>query len=178
MGMRESDFRHLIGQNAAILGGVKPIPGPSMQAPMEPAGEFTAEGAEALEHADQARLAAVLDAAGLLWNHCPNEGKRPGRTGRTLLGHGLKPGWPDVLIATPAADGRSTVLELKRVGLRPKRPLPAGVPPWSPSCFTVVQRRTLERFAALGWHALVAYGAEGAVEQLRAIGYPLGEVER
>lgn len=169
MGMREADFRHLINQNAQILAGVKPIPGPSMQSP-----DF--EGAEALEHAEQSRLAAVLDAAGLLWNHCPNEGKRAGRTGRSLLWQGLKPGWPDVLIVTPAADGRATVLELKRVGLRPKRRLPDGVPAWSPGHFTMYQRRIMERFKGLGWHALVAYGAEDAVSQLRALGYALGEV--
>lgn len=176
--MRESEFRHLIGQNAAILGGVKPIPGPSMQAPMEPAGEFTAEAADALEHVEQRALAKVLDAAGLDWIHVPNEGKRRERTGKAMHGLGFKPGFPDEQIFTPAADGRATVLELKRVGLRPKRPLPAGVPPWARPCFSADQVRWLERFKALGWHALVAYGAEDAVEQLRAIGYPLGEVGR
>ena len=40
----------------------------------------------------------------------------------------------------------------------------------------VEQRVWLERFRALGWHALAAYGAEDAVRQLRALGYALGEV--
>lgn len=144
--------------------------------PREPGGDFTAEGAEALEAAEQRALAKVLDAAGLLWNHCPNEGKRPGRSGGLLVAAGLKRGFPDVQIFDPAADGRETVLELKRVGARPKRPLPDGVPPWAPSCFTAEQKWWLERLKARGRHALVAYGAEDAVRQLRALGYALGEV--
>lgn len=76
MGMRESDFRHLIGQNAAILGGVKPIPGPSMQAPMEPAGEFTAEGAEALEHVEQRALTVWLENAERLTDYLPGVAPR------------------------------------------------------------------------------------------------------
>ena len=161
----------LSAKDGAALMARMGAPAPVVQG-TEQGGDLTAEGAATLEHGEQARLATALDAAGMLWNHCPNEGKRPGRTGRTLRGQGLKPGWPDVLIVTPAADGRPTVLELKRVGLRPKRAAP-GLPPWAPGCFTAEQRRYLERFEAAGWHALVAYGADDAIEQLRGLGYPL-----
>jgi hypothetical protein len=37
----------------------------------------------------------------LLWNHCPNEGKRRGKTGNILKAKGMKEGVPDVQIYTP-----------------------------------------------------------------------------
>lgn len=127
------------------------------------------------EDREQRILAAVLDRMGLGWYHVPNGGRRPQGAAGALKAQGVKPGVPDVAILTPAPlTGRCVVLELKREAERPKRPLPEGAKPWAPSCFSEEQRIWLERYEAIGWHALAAYGAADALGQLVGLGYPVG----
>lgn len=51
-----------------------------------------------LEDGLQQAVAAYLDLRRLLWCHCPNGGKRNAREAARLMGMGVKPGVPDVLI--------------------------------------------------------------------------------
>ncbi len=53
----------------------------------------------------QIQVAQWLNMWGVLWMHCPNEGKRSRRLGAKLKRMGLSPGVPDVLIFEAWQDG-------------------------------------------------------------------------
>ena len=83
----------------------------------------------------QNRVAEMLDLLGLLWCHCPNEGKRSPQRGAFLKRQGLKKGVPDILIFTEPR----VAIELK-VGSRKLTP---------------TQSQWLLELEQQGWHTAV-----------------------
>lgn len=116
------------------------------------------------EAVEQAALARVLNAAGLVWFHPPNGGSRgSAREGAALRAAGVKVGVPDVVILSPAPGApRGAVIELKR------RPPAGSLDDVRPEQWT-----WLGRFGEAGFVALVALGCADAVFQLRGLGYPV-----
>lgn len=113
------------------------------------------------EQEEQERLAAALDASGLLWTATANGGRRSMSTGLALKRSGVKPGVPDILIFTPSPLApQGAAIELKRV-----YPTPGTASPQ--------QVAFIERLNAAGINAAVAWGAEGARDQLIAWGYQI-----
>lgn len=113
------------------------------------------------EQEEQERLAAALDASGLLWTATANGGRRSMSTGLALKRSGVKPGVPDILIFTPSPLApQGAAIELKRV-----YPTPGAASPQ--------QVAFIERLNAAGINAAVAWGAEGARDQLIAWGYQI-----
>lgn len=111
------------------------------------------------EQEEQERLAAALDASGLLWTATANGGRRSMSTGLALKRSGVKPGVPDILIFTPSPLApQGAAIELKRV-----YPTRGAASPQ--------QVAYIERLNAAGINAAVAWGAEGARDQLIAWGY-------
>jgi hypothetical protein len=101
----------------------------------------------------------VLDIAGIFHAHIPNEQKNR-KIGR-LLKMGLRRGFPDHFIADKPKQPkgcRGVFIELKRVG---------GKEPTETQC-DVHHKLTMR-----GYLVLVAYGAEDAIRQLKALGYDL-----
>ena len=104
-------------------------------------------------------LAQWLDYAGVLWVHCPNEGKRSFATAARLRAEGMRKGFPDLIVLTPAPnhpEHRGVAIELKRVH-RGK--------------LSAEQKQWLEDLAAVGWCTRVAFGAADAIGFLMALGY-------
>lgn len=113
------------------------------------------------EQEEQERLAAALDASGLLWTATANGGRRSMSTGLALKRSGVKPGVPDILIFTPSPLApQGAAIELKRV--YPTR-----------GTASPQQVAFIERLNAAGINAAVAWGAEGARDQLIAWGYQI-----
>lgn len=113
------------------------------------------------EQEEQERLAAALDASGLLWTATANGGRRSMSTGLALKRSGVKPGVPDILIFTPSPLApQGAAIELKRV-----YPTRGAASPQ--------QVAYIERLNAAGINAAVAWGAEGARDQLIAWGYQI-----
>ena len=108
---------------------------------------------------EQRALAERLDRSRLRWCHVPNGGHRGMREAADLRRHGVKAGVPDVLIFTPtAAAPRGAALELKRMGE-------------TLAAVRDEQWEWLRALEAVGWRAVVAFGVDDAVAQLRALGY-------
>ena len=113
------------------------------------------------EQEEQERLAAALDASGLLWTATANGGRRSMSTGLALKRSGVKPGVPDILIFTPSPLApQGAAIELKRVYPTRGEASPQQV-------------AFIERLNAAGINAAVAWGAEGARDQLIAWGYQI-----
>lgn len=126
---------------------------------------------DATEEAEQAALAAALDASGVLWCHVPNGGHRHKATAGRMKGQGVKAGVPDVLVFTPPPaqpDARGIAVELKRSSLRPKQPGAA-----IPTCVSAAQRQWLADLEALGWVTIIAYGVDHAIAELQQLGVPV-----
>ena len=118
-----------------------------------------ARGITASEADEQRMLAKVLDLARLRWCHTPNGGSRNLREAANLKRAGVKAGVPDVLIFTPtAAAPHGVALELKRMGE-------------TLAAVRDEQWEWLRALEAVGWRAVVAFGADDAVAQLRGLGY-------
>ena len=112
----------------------------------------------AAESWHQVTLARCLDAAGLVWCHVPNGGRRGKREAVQLRLSGVKAGVPDVLVFTPATNApKGCALELKSTR----------------GAVSAEQRVWLEQLAGLGWAVIVAYGYEDAIGQLKTLGYRL-----
>lgn len=112
----------------------------------------------AAESWHQVTLARYLDAAGLVWCHVPNGGRRGKREAVELRMSGVKAGVPDVLVFTPALNApKGCALELKALK----------------GTVSAEQRVWLEQLAGLGWAVIVAYGYEDAITQLKTIGYDI-----
>lgn len=143
-------------------------PKPKKREPVvEPGQLMEDDDPETIEHC---LVVAALEAAGLCYQHSPNGERRTREGGGRLRRMGAKAGFPDLVILTPApATGRPTAIEMKRPDRAPTRP--RRDPPWAYAHFEKSQQAWLARLAALGWAALVAYTAEEAIEQLRALGY-------
>ena len=117
------------------------------------------------EENEQIELARHLDAAGLIWCHPPNGGKRHKAVAAKLKAQGVKPGVPDVLIFGPPhrlPDGCAGVaIELKRA------PLPSGRKMGRAS---KAQLQWLANLEACGWLTTVQHGFSAADRWLRAQG--------
>ena len=99
----------------------------------------------------QNRVAEVLDLLGLLWCHCPNEGKRSPIAGANLKRAGLKRGVPDILIFTEPR----VAIELK-VGKR--KPTPT-------------QTQWLCDLNSEGWHTAICRSVAEVVTTLMDAGH-------
>lgn len=124
------------------------------------------------ERREHIRVVGALEAAGLVYHHSPNGELRDARVAATLRRMGTQPGFPDLIILTPppARPGCPAVaLELKRPALEHGDEV--ATPPWAWGEFTEHQQLWLASLEELGWCSLVAWTAEGAVEQLRDLGY-------
>lgn len=114
-----------------------------------------------LEHEEETDLAEILDLAGLLHWHNPNE--VPSRKLGRLLKMGFRPGVPDHFIADPPPRPkgcRGVFVELKRQSPAYRKP-------------SREQRELHHTLADHGYTVIVAKGAADAVRQLRALGYDL-----
>lgn len=111
------------------------------------------------ESPDQRSLAAILDRLGVIWMHCPNEGKRNKINGRLLKLAGMKTGFPDNIIFTPPRkypQAKGAAIELKRaVG----------------GDITEEQKEWIFKLRELGWLAVVANGIDEALNALKEWGY-------
>ena len=68
-----------------------------------------------LESEEQVAVADYLRYQKVLFNHCPNEGKREPRTGAILKRMGMRPGFPDFFIYESRGGFHGLAIELKRV---------------------------------------------------------------
>ncbi|MGD2215190.1 MAG: VRR-NUC domain-containing protein [Gemmatimonadales bacterium] len=114
------------------------------------------------EHGHMVTLAQWLDAHQLVWLHPANEGIRSPATARRLKAEGLKPGAPDVVILSPARDGRPTCLELKAPGFTG----PRGRPTDTQLAFLDLARGTC--------NTQVCWGSGDAIDWLESLGYGKG----
>ena len=150
-----------------------------------------------LERREQVALATWLDATigPVGWTHVANEGGK-GRNGEALQRQGLKPGVPDNLIFVRPRHGQchGVAIELKRQ--QPDRWLSAfeggqvieAPIPVRPITYAKVysrdggisrtQREWLSFYASIHWHAVVAYGADAAVNYLKELGYGSNQTDR
>lgn len=113
------------------------------------------------EYAECAALVDWMDRHGILYTHVPLGGLRQKRTAAILRRLGARAGCPDYLIFTPPP--RVTAHRRRGVAIEMKRR--RGDPP------TAAQRRFIAELEHCGWHVIVAYGAEQAVDRLRALGF-------
>lgn len=84
--------------------------------------------------------------------HIPNEGKRSAAYGARMKRLGLAKGFPDLFITLALSGFHGLFIELKRD--RTKRP-------------TKEQREWIEYLNAEGYRAVVCYGAEEAIEEIK-----------
>ena len=106
---------------------------------------------------DQKILAKYLDRLGLLWMHCPNEGRRSYRTANLLRACGLKRGVPDAIIFNPPPalpESSGCAIELKHGKNRASKE----------------QEAWLQGLRDLGWQAKVCT-LDVALEWLEELGY-------
>lgn len=115
-----------------------------------------------IESTVQRALAQYLDYAGLLWLHCPNEGKRNQITGRLLKLAGLKSGVPNIIIFDPPPnipDAKGAVIELKKL---------------SGGKVSPEQEKWIFDLMERGWVAMIAEGLNEALKTLKNWGYIKG----
>jgi len=114
------------------------------------------------ESTDQRALAEVLDRIGVLWLHCPNEGKRSSISGHNLKLAGLKPGAPDNIIFNPPPNiphAKGAAIELKRL---------------SGGKVSSEQEKWIFDLMERGWVAMIAEGLDEALNALKKWGYIKG----
>lgn len=102
----------------------------------------------------QARLVAILDWYNVPYFAVPNGARMGRRSWQRVRHEGATPGAPDLVIGKLTADGRPVCVEMKRQGGR----------------LSDAQKKMLIALDACGWHVIVAYGVEEAVQQLKACG--------
>lgn len=110
------------------------------------------------EHAEQTALVLRVRTqyptlAAYMWA-VPNGGARHAKTGADLRLEGVRAGYPDLLFDLPRGPFHGLRLELKRTGATPSSVRPA-------------QRETGEALLSVGYLAIVAFGQEHALEQIR-----------
>jgi hypothetical protein len=122
----------------------------------------------------QIKVARYLDGLGVLWFHCPNEGKRTRKQGFKLRQKGLKPGVPDILIFNAPreyareAGGKRPV----GIGIELKKPGSSGQTferyrRWECSALTGAQHKWLVELHNQGWACWVAYSLDEVREILQ-----------
>lgn len=84
--------------------------------------------------------------------HIPNEGKRTQRTGRELKRMGLRKGFPDMFRPAARNGFHGLFIELKRD---------------EKSRVSAEQRNWLAYLNAQGYRAVVCFGADSAIEEIR-----------
>ncbi len=105
----------------------------------------------------QESVAELLDTLGLVWTHCPNEGRRSVQHAVMLKRAGLKPGVPDVLIFNSlyGYPWRGLAIELK-VGRNKQQPS------------QLLWQRRLE--TECNWIYEVAYSIDDVIKILKKVG--------
>lgn len=96
----------------------------------------------------QKMVAAYLDFRGILFYHCPNEGKCSFKTAQMLKSMGVKRGVPDLCIPVPNKSHHGLYMELKR---NSKCPL------------TPEQFVWLKRLNENGYHSVVCHSYDDAI---------------
>lgn len=127
------------------------------------------------EEGDQARVVRELRRLKLLFNAQSNGLPLGAKASITAVATGLEAGCPDLLIFSPpplAPDARGVALEMKRLKAKPKTTR-AGK--WSGA--KPHQRAYLDALEALGWVCLIGYGAQDALEKLKALGYAVRPID-
>ena len=114
------------------------------------------------EQREQEALVELLRLAGICHAAIPNETASRAEAGKAKA-RGAQRGFPDLLIfdPPPGSDAHGVAVETKRADGRPSDVRPE-------------QREWLDRLDARGWVALVAFGCQHAVEELRRLGYTIG----
>lgn len=102
-------------------------------------------------------------------HHSPNGGARSGREGANFKRMGTKAGFPDLFLFIPRGGYHGLFIELKRPKGRTKdgKTRQAGK-------VSELQQAMIDRLNAQGYKAVVAYGATGAIDEIKAY---LGSVE-
>ena len=114
------------------------------------------------EQREQEALVELLRLAGICHAAIPNETASRAEAGKAKA-RGAQRGFPDLLLfdPPPGGDAHGVAVEMKRADGRPSDVRPE-------------QREWLDRLDARGWVALVAFGCQHAVEELRRLGYTIG----
>ena len=114
------------------------------------------------EHEEQVTLCEWMWAHKIRYFSVPNGARLSNRLNRyahiyRLKREGLTPGAPDlVLVDLAPSDSRPVAIELKRR---------------SGGSLSVMQRAMRDIAIGAGWHHILAYGAQDAVEQLMRLGF-------
>jgi hypothetical protein len=107
------------------------------------------------EHEEQKTLIAWLDFKKIAYFAVPNEGLRTQRNGARLKAQGMVAGAPDIVLVDLTSAEVPVAIEMKTKKGR----------------LTDSQRNMHDIMRRAGWHVIVAYGAEDAVDQLRKAGF-------
>lgn len=96
-------------------------------------------------------------------HHSPNGGARSGREGENFKRMGTKAGFPDLFLFIPCGGYHGLFIELKRPKGRTKdgKTRQAGK-------VSDLQQVMIDRLNAQGYKAVVAYGANGAIDEIKA----------
>ncbi len=125
----------------------------------------------ASEAEHQKRVAAALDASGVLFCASTVDNIAGLRTRAKAVALGYRKGDPDMRIydAPPTyPECFATALEMKAVQWLPKTPRAHRWSRCKPH-----QMERLAELEARGWHIIVAYGYDDAMRKLAAAGYPV-----
>lgn len=127
---------------------------------------MTARNAAIKETEQQAQMAvaAYLDALGVLWMHCPNEGKMSPQYGAKRKRLGVKAGVPDILIFSWPKRGKykNDYRDFKGFAIE----LKVGK-----NKLTVQQSEWLYNLMGEGWITATCYGSGVAIKQLQEWGF-------
>lgn len=96
-------------------------------------------------------------------HHSPNGGKRHITTATNFRAMGTKAGFPDLFLFIPHGGYHGLFIELKRPKGRTKdgKTRQAGK-------VSELQQAMIDRLNAQGYKAVVAYGANGAIDEIKA----------
>lgn len=123
------------------------------------------------EAPEQAALVAILRSAGVPFSASLAGVRLPPRLAGRAKAQGMEPGDPDLTIwATPPAlpDRKGMHIEMKACELAPKTERAHRWHGARPE-----QKARLEMLEQHGWHCVVAYGCDDAVQKIKAAGYDL-----
>lgn len=95
-------------------------------------------------------------------HHSPNGGARSGREGANFKRMGTKAGFPDLFLFIPHRGYHGLFIELKR----PKSKTADGKHKQAGKV-SDLQQTMIDRLNAMGYKAVVAYGANGAIDEIK-----------